>query len=119
MLGTQTQTPKKFTHYISTYGLWLGTAVLAVVEIGLVRNLVLSLYAWVGTLKGQAIQVRGTYTGVALSQWATILMAIIAIGIIMGGFEYHHKRVGEPKSRRILLWTLGVQAIILLLGLLI
>jgi hypothetical protein len=119
MLGTQTQNSKKFTHYLSTYGLWLGTAVLAVLEIGLVRNLVLSLYAWVAVLKGREIQVQGTFTGVALSQWATILMAIVAIGIIMGGFEYHHKRVGQPKSTRVLLWTLGVQAAILLLGLLI
>ena len=119
MLGTQTQTPKKFTHYLTTYGLWLGTAVLAVVEIGLVRNLTLSLYAWVVSLKDQVTQVRGTFTGVALSQWATILMAIVAIGVIMGGFEFHHRRVGEPKSLRILLWTLGVQAIILLLGLLV
>lgn len=119
MLGTQTQTPKKYTHYLSTYGLWLVTAVLAVVEIGLVRNLVLSLYAWISTLQEQAVQVRGTFTGVAISQWATILMAIVAIGVIIGGFEYHHRRVGDPKGTRILLWTLGVQAVILLLGLLI
>jgi len=119
MLGTQTQTPKKFTQTLTTYGLWLGTAVLAVVEIGLIRNLVLSLYAWISTLQDRTVQVRGTFTGVALSQWATILMAIVAIGVIMGGFEYHHRRVGDPKSTRILLWTLGVQAVILLLGLLI
>jgi hypothetical protein len=118
MLGTQTQTPKKFTNYLSTYGLWLGTAVLAVVEIGLVSDLVLSLYAWVRTMKSQALQASGTFTAVTLSQWATILMAIVAIAVIMGGFEYHHKRVGDPKGTRVLLWTLGVQAVILLLGLL-
>jgi len=46
-------------------------------------------------------------------------MAVAAIGIIIGGFEYHHKWVGDPKAIRILTWTLGVQTAILTPGLLL
>ena len=45
------------------------------------------------------------------------MMAILAIAIIIGGFEFHSKHVGETKTLKILAWTLGIQVIILVLGL--
>ena len=43
--NTQTSTSRKLTDYLTTYGLWLGTVILAVYEISLVRNIIGSIYA--------------------------------------------------------------------------
>ena len=119
MIRTEGQQQKTWLQYLATYGLWLGSAALAVIEIGLFRNLVMSVYAWIVTLQGRTALVRTTFTGASLGMWAAILMGIVAIGIIIGGFEYHHKRVGDPKALRVLAWTIGIQAVILIPALLV
>jgi len=117
--GTQTSIPKKLSDYLATYGLWLGTTILAVYEISLVRNIVDSIYTqWLFT-SGRNPQVRAAFEATALGQGITIVMAILAIAIIIGGFEYHRKHVGEPKALRVLVWTLGIQIFILVLGLIL
>ena len=117
MLHTHTTQPKKWTAYITTYGLWFGTAVLAVYETALASEISVSVYAWFTDLSNRNAQVRSHFEAVSLAQIATIIMAIIAIAVIVGGFEYHHKRVGEPQGLKILLWTVGIQVFILLMGL--
>jgi hypothetical protein len=116
MLGTQTSNPKKPTDYLATYGLWLGTAILAVYLIALVPDIVMSIYAWLLVFIGRTVQVRSAFEAAALGQGATILMAIIAIAIIVGGFEYHRKHVGETRSLKVLGWTLGIQLLTLVIG---
>ena len=119
MLKTQTSTSKKPSDYLVTYGLWLGTSILAIYEISLVRELVISLYAWWLVVSDRTAQVRASFEAAALGQAVTIVMAIVAIAIIIGGFEYHHKRVGEARALKVLLWTLGIQVFVLALGLVI
>jgi len=99
--------------------MWLGTAVLSVYEIGLIRNIVLSICAWLMVLSGRNLQVRATFQGSAVSQIFTILMAIVAIITINGGFEYIHKRVGQAAVLKMLAWILGVQVFILALRLIL
>ncbi len=115
----QTSTQKKPADYLATYGLWLGTAILAVYEIALVPDIAISIHAWLLVLSGRTAQVRSNFEAAALGQGVTLVMAIIAIAVIVGGFEYHRKRVGEARSLKILLWTLGIQVFILALGLLL
>lgn len=119
MLSTQTSESRKPSDYLATYGLWLGTVILAIYEISLVREIILSIYAWFLVISDRTAQVRADFQAAALGQGVTIVMAILAIAIIIGGFEYHHRRVGDPKALKILLWTLGVQIVILAIGLLI
>jgi hypothetical protein len=116
MFTSQASTPKKFSSYLATYGMWLMTAILAVYQIALVREIVLSIYAWVLFWTGRNAQVRTDFEAAALGQWVTIVMAILAIVLIIGGFEYYHKRVGDAKALKILSWTLGIQGLILLIG---
>ena len=105
--------------YIETFGLWLATAVLAFYEILVVRDIVFSLYARLVAALDNSVQVTDRFLATALGQASVYIMVVVAIAIIIGGFEYHHKRVGNPRSRKILLWTLGIQVGILLLGLII
>jgi hypothetical protein len=112
-----TSTPKKLVDYLATYGLWLATAILAVYEINLVREIVDSIYGrWLSSTD-RSSQVRTAFAATALGQGITIVMAILAIAIVIGGFEYHCKRVGETRSLRILAGTLAVQIFILAFGL--
>ena len=79
MLHTQTTQPKKWTAYLMTYGLWLGTAILAVYEAALASDLVISAYSRFIELTNRNAQVRSHFEAVTLAQIATITMAIIAI----------------------------------------
>ena len=116
---TQTSTPKKISDYLTTYGLWLATAILAVYEISLVRNIVAAIHARGIALTDRTAQVRSAFEATALAQGITVVMAILAIAIIIGGFEYHSKHVGESKTLKMLAWTLGIQVFILALGLIL
>ena len=117
MLSTQSTNPKPLSAYLATYGLWLTTAILAVYEISLVREIVASLYAWLVVLFDRTAQYKTNFEAAAMAQGITLVMGILAIVIIIGGFEYHHKRVGQGQSLKVLLWTLGIQVGILVLGL--
>ena len=119
MLKTQTSTSKKPGDYLATYGLWLGTSTLAVYEISLVREIVISIYAWWLMVSDRAVQYKASFEAAALGQGVTIVMAIIAIAVIIGGFEYQHKRVGEARAMKVLLWTLAIQVFVLAFGLVI
>ena len=114
--GTQISTPKKLSDYLTTYSLWIGTTILAVFEISLVRNIVDSIYTRWMVFSDRPAQLRAAFGATALGQGITIVMALMAIAIIIGGFEYHSKRVGEPKAMKVLVWTLGIQIFILVLG---
>jgi hypothetical protein len=46
-------------------------------------------------------------------------MVLVAIAVVIGGFEYHRRHVGQPQSQKVLLWTLAIQLAILLLYLLV
>jgi len=117
--GTQISSSKKLSDYVATYGLWLGTTILAIYEISLVRNIADSIFTQWLLLSGRNPQIRAAFEATALGQGITIVMAILAIAIIIGGFEYHSKRVGEPKALRVLAWTLGFQIFILVFGLIL
>jgi hypothetical protein len=105
--------------YVETFGLWLATAVLAFYEILVVRNLVFDLYARLLAAFGSTVAVSDHFWATALGQASVYVMVFVAIAVIIGGFEYHYKRVGDPRSRKLLLWTLGIQAGILLLSLIV
>ena len=105
--------------YVETFGLWLVTAVLAFYEILIVRDLVFSLYARLVAVLGNGVSLIDRFLATALGQVSVYIMVFVTIAVVIGGFEYHHKRVGDPRSRKILYWTLGVQVGILLLSLIV
>ncbi len=119
MLKTGSQIDHRPLDYLVTYGLWLVTSVLAAWEISVVRNTVLRLYARFFAPEEFSGLGASYWQATNLSQWAVILLAIVAIGIIIGGFEYHHRRVGDPRSLKVLGWTLGIQLFLLALALIV
>ena len=100
--------------YIKTFGLWLVTAVLAFFEILAVRDIVYGFYARLVVAFKGAAETADYAVATWLAQAAVYMMVVVAVAIIIGGFEYHRRHIGEPRSLKVLLWTVGIQLAILL-----
>ena len=104
---------------VRTFGLWLVTAVLAFFEILAVRDVVYTLYARLIVAFNGAVQTADYAVATWLAQAAVYTMVVVAIAVVIGGFEYHRRHIGQSRSLNILLWTLAIQLAILLVYLLV
>ena len=86
--------------------LWLGTAVIGLQNMVIIRDLT----AW-GVLR-----LGGTYdTAVAVSLLALVGAALVWIVMVVGGGEYHYRHFGQRRSWRLFAITIAIQLLILLL----
>jgi hypothetical protein len=104
---------------VKTFGLWLITAVLAFFEVLAARDIVFNVYARFVVAFNGTVRTADYAVATWLAQAAVYVMVVVAIAIIIGGFEYHRQHVGQPRSLKVLLWTLGIQLAILLVYLLV
>ena len=95
--------------------LWAGTSVLGFLEILIVREIVLRIYAHFAATGGFYERAYGG--GVILGVGAAMTMGVVCVGIIIGGGEYHLRNFGQPKSWRFFGWTISAELSILLLAL--
>ena len=88
--------------------LWAFTAILGLMEFSVVRGMVLRIYAtfW-----------RVDLVAPALSAFTIMFLAIIWIGFVIGGAEYHSRNFGTPKSWKLFARTIAAEVSILLLAL--
>jgi hypothetical protein len=98
--------------YVLAFILWLGTAVLGIYEIYLIREMLFCVYARFASGPSTAIDYWG---GLALGNSALIPLSIVWIALVMGGGEYHFKRVGQRSSWKLFGWTIAVELFILVL----
>lgn len=96
--------------------LWGVTAYLAIYEIFLVRSIVSTIYLGVLERLSQPINVLEKLSATGLGNVASLIMAILAVVIVVGGWDYHWKFGGEPRSFRLLGWTLTFQLALLALS---
>lgn len=102
---------------ILAFVLWIFTAALGLVEIWIVREMTLRVYA---RFFADETALGNVYRGsVALGNWLVFILAIVWIGLVIGGGEYHFKHVGKPKSWKLFARTIAVQLSILVLALFI
>jgi hypothetical protein len=92
--------------------LWALTAYLAGYQIFLVRSIVSRVY--LATLENFSvpINVLEQLSATGVGNIASLIMAIIAIVIVVGGFDYHWSHGGEKRSFIILALTLAFQIFI-------
>lgn len=97
--------------------LWAFTAILGFYEIFLGRELLFRIYArfWSGSARRGA----DYWTALTLGNSAMVALAIAWIALVMGGGEYHYRRVGQRCSWKLFGWTIAIEMIVLALALLI
>jgi len=95
--------------------LWIATAILAGYEIFLARYIVTQLYFLVQNSREVPITVLTKLSATGVGNIASFGMAIVAIVIVVGGFDYHWRHGGEKKSFQLLVLTIIFQSIFLIL----
>ena len=98
------------------YGLWLVTAVLGVLTFLAGREMMLRTYIRFFPWEAARAQI-GAGTLSLVNILISMAMAIVAIAIIIGGFEYQHRNMGKPEGWVMLERTLAVEIGVLLLAL--
>jgi len=94
--------------------LWLGTAVLGLYEIALLREMLLRAYVRFGPRSPELLQ-----QAQALGSWGVFFMGALWVAVVIGGGEYHYRHAGQRASWRLLGWTVLGQLGLLALPLLI
>ena len=89
--------------------LWALTAYLAGYQIFLIRSIVASVYLYLLENLSVTITVLDRLSATGVGNIASLTMAIIAIVIVVGGFDYHWSHGGEPRSFKVLAGTLAFQ----------
>ena len=97
--------------------LWVITSALGFLEILIVREIVLRVYAHFAATGG--FYGRDYGGGVLLGVGAAIAMGVVCVGIIIGGGEYHFRNFGQPNSWRLFGWTIAAEVAIVVLALFI
>jgi hypothetical protein len=96
--------------------LWGLTAVIAGYEVFLARYIVTQLYFIALRKMDVSINVLERLSATGVGNIASLVMAIFAIGIVVGGFDYHWRYGGKKRSFKWLTITILFQAIFILLG---
>lgn len=99
--------------------LWALTAYLAGYQIFLIRSIVSSVYLNLLENYSVPITVLERLSATGIGNIASLIMAIIAIVIVVGGFDYHWSHGGEPRSFKLLAGTLAFQLSIQVLYILV
>ena len=89
--------------------LWGLTAYLAGYQIFLIRSIVSSVYLNLLENLSVPITVLERLSATGVGNIASLIMAVIAIVIVVGGFDYHWSYGGEPRSFKVLAVTLVFQ----------
>jgi hypothetical protein len=112
----ETKTQTRILHIIIASILWFITSWLAVQEIFLARSMVISIYFRVLDRYSLPVNVLERLSAAATGNLAALGMAIVAIVIVIGGFDYHWNHVGEKRSYKIFAWTFAFELVFLVIA---
>lgn len=93
--------------------LWLGSVVLGIFEIIILRSWVQSLYAMLFAMPAQRYG-QQYWDSVTLGNFTVLILGILAVVFFVGTGEYHARHLGSSGSRKLFAWTFGIQLLILL-----
>jgi hypothetical protein len=99
---------------IGAAALWALTSALAFVLIPTLLDIVLKVYAafWGSYgFYGEVYQV-----GIAIRQILVLPLGLLAVGVVIGGAEYHYRHFGEVRSWKLFAETLAVESAFFLLS---
>lgn len=98
--------PKFIISAILAFILWSGTFFIGLLNILVVRDLTIAVYIFNG----------GSPAGASVVTILSVMIAaMVYIGIVIGGAEYHYKHIGQPGSWKLFSWTIFIQLFIMVL----
>jgi hypothetical protein len=98
--------PRFVISIILAFLLWLGSLVIGLLNLLVIRDLVIAAVIRAGGSPESAS---------VLTILAVFVSAIILIGVIIGSAEFHYRHVGHPSSWKLFIWTMAIQLLILVL----
>ncbi len=98
--------PRYILSIAIAFMLWLGSSLVALVNIIVIRDLTIAAVIFSGGNPESA----GT-----VAILTVLVAAMIAIGVIIGGAEYHFKHLGQPSSWKLFSWTIITQLLVIVL----
>jgi len=101
--------------YLPAFGLWLASAALSIVMFLSGRALIIRTYARFFPLDAYRVQF-GSGSLSLVNILISMPLAIVVIAIMIGGFEYQYRKMGEPEAWRLLSTTLAVELGIIFLA---
>lgn len=101
--------------YVGVFLLWVITSGLAVLEIMLVRSLLLRVLTRYFAGHGSPSELLARARADPISKLGALLMTLLALLIVVGGFDFHLGNAGKRRSWVVFGWTLGIQLGLLLL----
>ncbi len=107
---------KKPAVYVSVVVLWLLTSLFAFWEIMTVRALVIRVAIRTFMERDGLSLIMANARADPYGKVVAIVMTIIAIFIVVFGFDYHFEYAGKPKSWKFFGWTFGFQILLLALA---
>jgi hypothetical protein len=132
MLETNTERAGKVLSSALAFALWVATAALGLYEFVLVRGMLFRIYARSSSsglaLGSQLLNGRNenfyllrrdSWQALAVGNWALIPLALVWIALVVGGGEYHYRRVGQRSSWKLFGWTIAAEMLILVMVVLV
>jgi hypothetical protein len=102
--------PRRVILWVLALTLWLGSALIGLLDLIVIRDLAIMAVI--------AMDGRNATAG-PIAIMAVLLGAMLYIGFVLGGAEYHYKHIGQPGSWKLFIITLLGQLFILILPYLI
>jgi len=115
MEGDKNTSRRKVGVGMITFILWATTAIIGLLEINIIIEMMLRVYA--GLWGDYGIYGSDYWGAVVIRNLLVILLGLSWIALFIGGGEYHAKKMGQPKSWKLFGWTIAVELSILALAL--
>lgn len=109
MMKTEPTITQKIIFKVIAMSLWAMTALLAVYEIFIARTIVVSTYNHLVQRFAFPSTVLERLSAAAIGNLTALVMGIIAIVVVIGGFDYHWSHAGESRSFKLFAWTFAFQ----------
>jgi hypothetical protein len=110
---------KKILQGLLTAVLWLATAGVGFLAFIAFQDIATTAaaFALTGSADLGVVETRGWIT--TTRNVSSIVGGLLWLSVVVGGMEYHFRHIGQRRSYRIFAWTLGIEAALIAISILL